>query len=101
MENLQTIIKNIGQAKHVAIALPEQASVDAYCAAFALQAALPSSAVLGAGRVPELLFLPNLPSVTSGLSDSNSLAIKISNQNAQPKELRYEKTNSGLTVFIT
>lgn len=101
MENLQTIIKNIGQAKHVAIVLPESASVDVFCSAIALQAALPSAMIFCTTPVPELPFLHNMPTVAHGLSDSNKLAIKVSNQNATPKELSYQKSDSGLTIYIT
>ncbi len=101
MENLEIITKNIGQAKRIAIAIPERATVDAFCAALALQAALPQATVFSAGETPSLPFLPNTPTVVHGLSNTNQLVIKVANQNAQPKELKYEKVDDGLEIFIT
>ncbi len=101
MENLDLIIKNIGSAKRVAIVLPANANVDALCAAIALQAKLPGVAIFCSGTVPELPFLSGLPAVHGSFSNGNQLEIKISNRNVQPKELRYEKTDSGLSIFVS
>ena len=101
MENLQTIIKNIGQAKRIAIVLPKTATIDAFCSAFALQAALADAIILCDSPAPSLPFLTETPQVVTGLSNSNKLAIKVSNKTAVPKELSYEKTDSGLTIYIT
>ncbi len=101
MENLPTILKNISDSKRTAIVLPEYVTVDGFCAAAALSSLLPQAMVFAAGKVPEVPFLLNPPRVAGGLSATDQLMIKISNQNAEPKELRYEKTNDGLAVYIT
>ncbi len=110
MENLETIIKNIGQSKRIAVVLPEQATVDAFCAAIALKYSLsmqahnPEVMVFCASPAPQLPFLSQdgrVPSIYNALSSTNQLVVNISNQHAQAKELRYEKTDDGLRVFIT
>lgn len=111
MENLPTILKNITQAKRIAIALPQQLTLDAVCAALALKTAIisqPDKSVTlfsTSTDVPALPFLDSAaqnPQLNSALSSGNGLAIKIANSHAQPKELRYEKTpEGGLVVFIT
>ncbi|HEX3095905.1 MAG TPA: hypothetical protein VHQ20_02180 [Patescibacteria group bacterium] len=101
MENLPTIIKNITDSKRIAIVIPAEASVDAFCSAIALQTAVGKAMIFCSAPVPELLFLPNVPSVYPTLKSSDQLAIKISSKNASPKEVRYDKTDSGLTIYIT
>ncbi len=102
MENLPIIIKNISEAKRVAVVLPQQLSVDSFCAGLALAASLPNTIIFSAAlRAPEVPFLVGVPRVANGLSASDQLVIKISNQNTQAKELRYEKVVDGLTIYIT
>jgi nanoRNase/pAp phosphatase (c-di-AMP/oligoRNAs hydrolase) len=109
--DIQNILKNIAKSKRIAIALPAQVSVDALCAALALQAALqtdsekkdiPAVMIFSAGQdIPALPFLRRAPQIHSATSGGSQLAIKVSNKNAEPGELRYEKSSDGLTVFIT
>jgi hypothetical protein len=111
MENLPTILKNITQAKRIAIALPQQLTLDAVCAALALQITITSqpdktvTLFSASTDVPALPFLgpeAQHPQLNSALSNSNGLAIKIANSHAQSKELRYEKTSEGgLVIFVT
>lgn len=107
MENLPIIIKNITDAKRVAVVLPEQLNVDGFCAAVAvaasLQAHLEDRALIfsAAARVPELPFLSGVPRVASGLSANDQLVIKISNSRTQAKDLRYEKVADGLAIYIS
>ena len=104
---IQTIIKTIDPAKQIAIVLPKQANVDLVGAAMALSLGLTSSAgsakkatIFGI-EPSNLSFLKTQPKVHPALNSGTQLAIKISNKHAEPSELRYEKGNDGLTVFIT
>lgn len=123
--DIQTIIKNIGSAQRIAVILPQEANVDLLAAAVALSSTVINQSFntqsqeggfvsdLEAGQkiamiftsagqsMPQLTFLKSLPAIHSTLNSGSQLAIKISNRNAQPKELRYEKNDDGLTVFIT
>ncbi len=102
MENLPIILKNISESKRVALVLPEQLSVDSFCAGLALAYSLPNAMIFSATpSLPELPFLSGLPRVASGLSESDQLVIKISNKNTQAKDLRYEQTNDGLAIYIS
>ncbi|HEX3099397.1 MAG TPA: hypothetical protein VHQ41_00300 [Patescibacteria group bacterium] len=108
---IQTILKTIGTAKQIAIVLPEQPNIDQICAGIALSTAISSNSASdqhrtvmlfsAAAELPELLFLKNAPRINRALNNSAQLAIKISSKNAQPGELRYEKSDDGLTVFVT
>ena len=106
-ENLPTLLKSINQAKRIAVVLPQHLSLDVLCAAIALKTAIFSQAVTvfsAAGEQPVLPFLTNLaelPKIYNALGSGSGLAIKVSNSHAQPGELRYEKTNDGLVIFIT
>lgn len=108
MENIQTILKNIAEAKRVAIALPSQLTVDMLCAAVALQTVIstrsenPASAAIfsASAEVPALPFLKNTAQIHRELSGRTELTIKVSTRNAQPGELRYEKGDDGLLIFI-
>lgn len=107
--DIQNILKNISTAHKIAVVLPKQVSIDVLCAALALQAALTdhSDSTVSvmifseSTEIPPLPFLRRPPVVHAALSGTNQLAIKIGNKNAQPGELRYEKTDSGLTVYIS
>ncbi len=102
MTEIQTIIKSINTAKQIAIILPKQANIDLVSSAVGLATALPSKSATIFGIEPASLpFIKNEPKIYSALNSGSQLAIKISSKNAQPGELRYEKANDGLTVFIT
>ncbi len=105
--DIQTILKNIGPAKQIAVVLPQQVNLDLLSAAVALYEAISgpekSVIILCSTReaMPRLPFIKTMPPVLQAINTGNQLAIKVSNQHAQPKELRYEKSDDGLTVFIT
>lgn len=105
---IQTILKQIGSAKRIAVVLPAKTTIDIACAGVALTQSLQAQAgknamIFGLDTtiLPTLPFLKNSPVIHSALNSSSQLAIRVSNKNAQPSELRYEKTTEGLTVFIT
>lgn len=108
---IQTIIKTIGSAKRIAIVLPQTTNVDLIGSASALATAVsmsPDKTAMIFSSSAGSVILPflkdasgHIPQIHTGLNGSEQLAIKISNRNAQPKELRYEKDKDGLTVFIT
>lgn len=108
--DIKIILKTIGSAERIAVVLPQQVNLDLLAAAVALATAIaspgggsPKTAMIFsvAKAMPRLPFLKAMPPVYSALSTGPQLAIKVSNQNAQPSELRYEKSDDGLTVYIT
>ena len=106
MENIQTVIKNINASKRVALVLPSIVSTDVLCAAFGLESALKSGlgkevSLFSAGIIPNLPFISNAPRIFNSLGTDNFLTIKVSNENVEAGELRYEKAADGLMVYIT
>lgn len=106
---IQTIIKTIGTAKRIAIVLPQSVNIDLVVSATALSNAIaldPTKTLMtfsdsNSEELPSLAFIKNLAPIHSSINTGNQLSIKISNRNAQPGELRYEKSDTGLMVFIT
>ncbi len=105
MENIETIVKTIKTAGQTAIILPKQLSLDALSCAIVLekviknlgnQATIFSSCL----NIPPTQYLKSNPVIHSSLSDSKELLIKVSNQNAEPKEIKYEKIDGGLSISI-
>lgn len=111
-DNLPTILKNISQAKRIAVALPKQLTLDALCAGLAIETSVSSSStktgnattvtlISASSELPATQFLKNQPQVYKTLTNSKGLSIKVSNSHAQPGELRYEKEADGLVISIT
>lgn len=110
--DIETIIKTIGKSTRIAIVLPEQSNIDLVSASIALATAIKAAekeaekvlmifSAAGSQKNPVLPFLKTSLNIHPALNSSDQLEIRISNQNAKPTELRYEKDDDGLTVFIT
>ena len=110
--NLETIIKTIDKSTRIAVVLPEQVNIDLISAGIALSTAIKFSKtetektlMIFSSASPQQLFIPPFLKtpfkVHSAINNSNQLEIKISDHHAKPIELRYEKNDEGLTVFIT
>ncbi len=109
---IQTITNTISKAQRIAVALPQLPNIDLVAAAFAIFTAIeglktgPKKTVMVfsaalSRRGLSLPFIKNAPPIYPGLNSSSQLEIKVSNRNAKPSELRYEKTDEGLTIFIS
>lgn len=106
MTEINNITKTLKDAKEVAIVLPEEHSMDAFCAAMAL-----SEIVIKSGNSASIFssskslwtlpFIKSSPAVKNSLSKGDQLVIKISSKNADPKEIKYEKDSTGLNIFVT
>lgn len=108
---IQTIINTINKAQRIAIVLPQLPNIDLVAAAFAISTAVESLktdlkktvmifSTAQTWQIPPLPFIKNTHPIYPGLNGSSQLIIKVSNRNAQPSELRYEKGDDGLTIFI-
>lgn len=109
---IQTITNTISKAQRIAVVLPQLPNNDLVAAAFAIASTVEGLStdfkktvmVFSAAQswqIPQLPFIKNTPQVYQGLNSSSQLAIKVSNRNTKPSELRYEKTDEGLTIFIS
>ncbi|MEZ4180574.1 MAG: hypothetical protein R3B41_03645 [Candidatus Doudnabacteria bacterium] len=95
----------IGKAKTVAVILPTFVDVDLYCAGSALIKSLQAKGVRAglyssSQDLPQIRFLQNLPKLDTKINNQNSLVIKVSNQQVEPKSLKYNKTASGIEITI-
>ena len=107
--NIETTTKInslIQPAKQIAIILPELLSVDHVCTAMALSLHLKQQSkfvqIFSSSKdVPPLGFLSEKPAITSNFGNSAEFTIKVLSRNAKPKQLRYEKDNDDLLIYIT
>lgn len=106
----QDILKKVNQviadAKSVAIVFPENLNLDQLCAVIALQAKLTGdnkSANLfsSAKSIPETLFLSHQETVHSSFSNTDELVIKVKGDQVKPAQLRYEKQNDDLLIYVS
>ncbi|QQS22926.1 hypothetical protein IPM19_04925 [bacterium] len=98
--------KLITAANQIAVILPEQLNVDSTTAAMAIHKYLTAigkqAAVFSSGiNIPGLEFIPNHPVIYSNLGARNELTIKVNSHNVKPKQLRYEKQQDDLVIYIT
>lgn len=100
------INKLIAAANQIAVILPEQPTVDATAAAMAIHKKLtdsgkPAKVFSSSQNIPKLEFIPNHPQIFSSLGASHELTIRVSGQSVLPKQLRYEKQQNDLLIYIT
>lgn len=105
-EILQKLENSLKTAVHVGLVLPERLGVDEFCAAMAIAKKLELSgkrAVIfsSAKNLPELKFFSSIPKVHHDFSTGNELVIRVSSQNVKPKQLRYEKSQNDLLIYLT
>lgn len=106
MENIETIVKSIKTAGQTAIILPKQLSLDALSSAIVLEKVIKNlgnkaTIFSSSENIPTTQYLKSSPVIHSSLSDGKELLIKVSNQNAEPKEIKYEKVDGGLSISIS
>lgn len=105
-ETLIKINNAVSQANQIALILPELTSLDELCAAISLKEKFKlegkvSHIFSSSVKVPETLFFNNPERVFSDFNKSSDLIIKVKGQNVSPAQLRYEKHNEDLLVYIT
>lgn len=101
------INKMIAGANQIAVVLPQHLTIDVFSAGIALiqklsiidgkQVSLFSSSK----DIPKLEFIAQQPSIFSSFGSSKELTIKIKGDKVKPKQLRYEKKQDDLFVYIT
>lgn len=100
------INKTLTSARQIAVVLPEQVSIDVICAAFAIYKKLANDSkqvtIFGSGsNIPNLGFITNQPIIRSSFGSDQELTIKVSGQSVKPKQIRYEKLQDDLFVYVT
>lgn len=103
IEKIDGILRPI---QRIAIILPERIGVDGLCAALALAKKLQLDskvvAIFSAAKnLPELPFLSGHQTVYRDLVGGDEFTIRVSGKNAKPKQLRYEKEQDDLVIYIT
>ncbi len=107
LEILTKIDKIVAGANQIAIILPEKLNIDLVCSAQVLHQKLTVidgkqvSIFSSAKKTPKLEFFPNHQlNIYSSLGSNNELTIKVSGQRVVPKQLRYEKKQNDLIIYI-
>ena len=107
--NLETTIKInkvVETSKQIALILPENVNVDELCSSVALQNYLKQQnktvQIFSSGKdLPKLEFLQEAPKVFSNFGNNDEFTIKVHSNNTKLKQLRYEKDNDDLIIYIT
>lgn len=106
LETITKINKVIESAKQIALILPENGNIDELCSSVALQDYLKQQGKVAQiftsnKDLPKLDFLQTYPKVFSNFGNSAEFTIKVRGNNAKPKQLRYEKENDDLLIYVT
>ncbi len=100
------INKMIAGANKIAVVLPQHLNLDVFCAGLALHQKLTSidakhvSLFSSAKTIPLVEFNHRLPAAHSSFGSGNELTIKVSGENVKPKQLRYEKIQDDLFIYV-
>ncbi len=105
-DTISKIEQALNPANHIGLVLPERLGVDVYCAALAVKEKLNLAGkrvtiVSSAKNLPNLNFFPTLPKVNQKLTSGTDLIIRVNSQRAIPKQIRYEKENTDLLIYVT
>lgn len=103
LQKLETILKS---THHVGIILPERLGVDEFCAAMALAKKLEltgkrATIFSSAKNLPQTNFFKTTIKVHRDLTTGDEFVIKVSSQHVKPKQLRYEKVQDDLLIYLT
>jgi hypothetical protein len=95
----------LSKAQSVAIALPDQVTVDQYMAAVALAEALgnqgkDTTIMTSAAQLPQLAFLDPLPKSLNQIQPGGSLSIQVATKDTTLDELSYQTTPEAVTIFL-
>lgn len=106
LEILQKLENTLKTANHIGLVLPERLGVDEFCAGIALVKKLELSgkrATLfsSAKNLPKLKFLTSLPKLHNDFTTGNEFVIRVSSQHVKPKQVRYEKAQDDLLIYLT
>lgn len=100
------INKMIAGATKIAVVLPQHLNLDVLCAGLALHKKLTSidakqvSLFSSAKTIPLTEFNKELPMIYPSFGSGNELTIKVSGKNVKPKQLRYEKIEDDLLIYV-
>jgi nanoRNase/pAp phosphatase (c-di-AMP/oligoRNAs hydrolase) len=105
-EALPQLIKILQTAQIVGVVLPERLGVDELGAAIALTKKLQLDGkevtlFSSAKNLPNLPFLSSQPIIHRDFSTGTEFAIRVKGERTKPKQLRYEKQQEDLVVYIT
>lgn len=103
LQKLETALK---PTNHVGLVLPERLGVDEICAAQALAKKLEYSGkrvtiFSSAKNLPQTNFFKFFPKLYRDFTTGNEFVIRVSSQHAKPKQLRYEKIQDDLLIYLT
>ncbi len=101
------INKMISSANQIAVVLPEYLTIDVLCAGLALHHKISSfdeksvSLFTSSKQIPAIDFIPlTNTTIYSNFGSSQELTVKVSGQRVKPKQLRYEKKQDDLFIYI-
>lgn len=100
------INKMIAGATKIAVVLPQYLNLDVLCAGLSLHQKFTSidgkqvSLFSSAKTIPLVEFNHKLPVIHSSFGSGNELTIKVSGENVKPKQLRYEKIQDDLFIYV-
>ncbi len=107
IETPTKINKMIASSSQIAVILPEHLTIDVLCAGLALHHKITNidqksvSLFSSNKKVPSVEFIPlTNTSIYSNFGSSQELTVKISGQRIKPKQLRYEKKQDDLFIYI-
>lgn len=106
LETTTKINKLIENSKQIGLILPEHVNIDELCASLALYSHLKQQnksvqIFSSCKQLPDLKFLSELPKIVTNFGNSSEFTIKVLGSNAKPKQLRYEKDNDDLLIYVT
>lgn len=105
-ELIEQYSKQLRKANRVAIVLPDVVGVDLLGSALALGVSFEKTgkqfAMFSASKdIPTLGFFDKQPQVHKAFGAAKELRVDVSNKHVAPKQVRYEKTDQGLSIFIS
>lgn len=101
----QQIFEQLGQAKKVLIALPQQADADIYASALALRQFLGKLEkevnIVAAGTLPEnLAFLPGAQDIRSDVPGGKGLIVSVNTSSKKLEEISYQTYDNKVDIFL-
>lgn len=105
-DTVSKIEQALKSVKSIGLVLPERLGVDIYCSALALREKLQIMdkrvvIVSSAKNLPNLNYFSSVAKISHQLTAGNDLVIKVGSNNSVPKQIRYEKENSDLLIYVT
>ena len=106
LETTTKINKLIENSKQIGLILPEHVSIDELCASLALynylkQQNKTAQIFCSSKQLPNVDFISGPPKIMTNFGNAAEFTIKVLGSNAKPKQLRYEKENDDLLIYVT